>query len=223
VTIHDISVAPISSKAARCFIEKKHYSRRFPIFWAGFALVVDGMVDGVVVYGQPSAPIQKHAFTGRDFRLYELSRLVIQTELRNAASILVGRSLNMLEKPSAVVSYADTAWGHSGIVYQATNWLYTGATKSHDHLYLVDGARVHPMTLRDKGVTDPKRWAKENGIATVPPAEKHRYFFLNGSKRERAAMRAQLRYPVISAYPKSDKTMYDEGDVIDMRYEEAAA
>jgi len=170
------------------------------------------MVVGVVVYGQPSPPIQRHAFRGRDFRLYELTRLVVQTKTKNAASILVGRSLQMLsERPSAVISYADTEHGHAGIVYQATNWIYTGATVSHDKAYIVDGKRMHPMTLRDRGITDPARWAKEHGIETVPPMEKHRYFYFVGDRRQKKSMMEKLVYPVIADYPKSDRTRYDDG------------
>jgi hypothetical protein len=202
----------INKATADLFVSQKHYSRRPSIFWAGYGLVVADHIAGVVVYGQPSPPVQKHAFKDRDFRLYELSRLVVQTTLDNAASFLVGQSLRMLERPCAVVSYADTEWGHAGIVYQATNWLYTGATKSHDHAYIVDGRRVHPMTLRDRGITDPKRWAKDNGVQTAPPMEKHRYFHLLGSRTQKKHMLKQLQYPVIGEYPKLNKSMYDAGD-----------
>jgi hypothetical protein len=34
------------------FVSKKHYSRTPSIFWAGFALVEDEKIVGVVVYGQ---------------------------------------------------------------------------------------------------------------------------------------------------------------------------
>lgn len=183
-------VEPISKAIADQFVLAKHYSRRAPIFWAGFGLIEDGMVTGVVVYGQPSPPIQKHAFRERDFRLYELSRLVVQSESMNAASFLVGNSLKMLEpKPCAVISYADMEQNHCGIVYQATNWLYTGATKSHDKAYIVDGKRTHPMTLRDMGITNPTAWARENNIEMVHPEEKHRYFQLIGNKRDRKSTR----------------------------------
>lgn len=217
--IAGVDVVSIDKKTAAPFVLNKHYARRMPVFWEAFGLVVDGLIDGVVVYGQPSPPISRSAFREREFRLYELARLVVQTDLKNAASILVGRSLHMLkEQPSAVVSYADTEWGHAGIIYQATNWLYTGATKSHDHTYIVDGVRTHPMTLRDRGITDPKRWAKENGVPTAAPLEKHRYFFLNGSRAEKRDMRAKLAYPVLPAYPKLPKRMYDAGSLIDMPY-----
>ena len=209
-------VVPVTKKQAEVFVKAKHYSRRASIFWAAFGLEVDGFIEGVVVYGQPSPPIQKHAFRDRDFRLYELARLVIQTDVPNAASFLVGRSLRMLEAPSAVVSYADSEHGHSGIVYQATNWTYTGATKSHDHAYLIDGKRVHPMTLRDQGITDPKRWAKENGVKTAPPMLKHRYFQFNGNRKQVKDMKAKLTYDSGLPYPKSPKTMYDDGPKIVM-------
>lgn len=194
------------------FVRKKHYSRKPSIFWAGFALVENGMIEGVAVYGQPSPPIQKHAFTDRDFRLYELCRVVVQSENKNAASFLIGQSLRMLTpRPCAVISYADEAHGHCGIIYQATNWLYTGATVAHDKRYLVDGEALHPMTLRDRGITNPTQWAKDNGIEMVPPARKHRYFYLCGTKSQKAKMLSALRYPVVTEYPKRDKTMYDAG------------
>ena len=211
-----MKVVKLDKTSCELFVKQKHYSKRASIFWAGFGLVENCKVTGVVVYGQPSPPIQKHAFTDRNFRLYELSRLVVQSKTKNAASFLVGNSLNLLEKPCAVVSYADMEQGHSGIIYQATNWIYTGATKSHDKMYIIDGVRTHPMTLRERGITDPTRWAKENGIQMVKPFEKHRYFFLVGTPKQKKRMLSKLNYPVLNTYPKSEKTLYDDGDWIDM-------
>lgn len=207
-----MKVIAISKSVADDFVTQKHYSRRASIFWAGFGLEEDGQIMGVAVYGQPSPPIQKHAFQDRDFRLYELARVVVQSKTKNASSFLVANSLKLLEpKPCAVISYADMEQNHCGIIYQATNWLYTGATKSHDKAYIVDGKRTHPMTLRDRGITDPTRWAKENGIVTVPPMEKHRYFQFVGDKRQKKIMRKKLNYSVASVYPKCDQQRYDDG------------
>jgi|WetSurMetagenome_2_1015567.scaffolds.fasta_scaffold460440_2 hypothetical protein len=208
-------VVQLDKKHCDEWVSAKHYSRRPSIFWEGFGLLEKGMLVGVCVYGQPSPPIQRHAFRDRDFRLFELARLVVQTEAKNAASFLVGRSLRMLSpSPNAVVSYADMEQSHCGIVYQATNWLYTGATVSHDHMYLVGGKRTHPMTLRDMGVTNPKEWARENSIPTVKPHPKHRYFYLNGSRREKKGMLEKLSYPVTPNYPKADQKRYDDGPLL---------
>jgi hypothetical protein len=211
-----MNVVRIEKDVADRFVSAKHYSRRPSIFWAGFGLVIDGKIEGVAVYGQPSPPIQRHAFRDRDFRLYELARVVVQTDAKNAASFLVGRSLQMLPAPCAVVSYADSEWGHAGIIYQATNWTYTGPVISHDHLYMVDGVRTHPMTLRDRGITDPKRWARDNDIQTVKPSPKHRYFFAVGDKRQRRSIMAQLAYPIVRDYPKADAARYDDGPALDV-------
>ncbi len=203
------------------YVLKKHYSHRAPIFWAGFALIENGKIEGVCVYGQPSPPIQKYAFKDRDFRLYELVRLVVQSETKNASSYLVGNSLNMLKpKPCAVISFADSEQGHCGYIYQATNWIYTGATVSHDHAYIIDGKRVHPMTLRDMGITKPKDWALKNGIETVKPLPKHRYFQFVGSSRQKKAMLSKLNYEIINDYPKGVPARYDDGERIEKAYDE---
>ncbi len=215
-----MKVLKINRKQAKLFIEAKHYKKTLGIFWEAFALVEDGKITGVVVYGQPSASLQRFAFKERDFAFYELTRLVIQSCTKNAASFLVGNSLKLLsKKPCAVVSYADTAQNHCGIVYQATNWIYTGVVKSHDSLYLIDGIAVHPMSLRDKGITTPAKWAKENGILSIKPKEKHRYFFFCGNKISREKMKKLLTYQTVVPYPKLDYSRYNDGEYLNLDYE----
>lgn len=214
-------VKRIDKSIADLIISNKHYSKRLGIFWEGFGLFNDNKLIGVCCFGQPSAPIQKYAFKDRNFRLYELTRLVVDNDVKNAASFLISQSTKMLkERFCAIISYADSAHGHSGVVYQATNWLYTGSTVSHDCLYLVDGVATHPMTLRDKlGITKPAIWAKENNIQKIKPMPKHRYFFFVGSKKQKKQMKASLNYEIISNYPKSDKKYYNNGDLSCSFYE----
>ena len=211
-----MKVLKIQKSIADTFVKAKHYSRKSSIFWDGYGLEEDGMIVGVAVYGQPSPSIQKYAFEGRNFRLYELSRVVVQSKTKNAASFLIANSLKMIEpKPCAVVSYADMSQNHCGIIYQATNWLYTGSTVSHDKLYIVDGEKTHPMTLRDKGITNPTKWARENAIVSITPSQKHRYFQFIGNKRQKHEMKKRLKYPAINEYPKCDQKRYNDGpDVI---------
>lgn len=206
----NMHIKRIDKETARIIVETKHYSGKLGIFWEGFGLYNEDTIIGVCCFGQPSAPIQKHAFKDRNFRLYELTRLVIDSDIKNGASMLIAGSLKQLkEKPAAIISYADSAHGHCGIVYQATNWLYTGAVKAHDNLYEIDGKLVHPMTLRDKfGVTNPTKWAAEHGIKKIKPKEKHRYFQFIGTKTQIRMMQDKLSYPIISKYPKKDKTCY---------------
>jgi len=215
----NVAIIPISYKEAMVWCLEKHYAKRKPMYQHAFALVENGMIEGVVVYGRPPVQIEKKMKKGlgENFTTYELVRLVVQSETKNACSLLVGKSLKMLPKNNIVVSYADTAMGHSGIVYQATNWLYTGGNKAHDSEYIVNGKKMHPKTITERlGITAVAKWAKENNIERIPPKIKHRYFFINTGKKERKRMIKDFPYEIMSEYPKSKKTMYDAGDKIEM-------
>lgn len=204
-------VERLGMAVCRAVMERKHYLRSLGSFLDGFGMwhEEDGLV-GVICYGQPSPPVYR-AFRGRDFGLYSLSRLVMESG--HPASILIVRSAGMLRRrPCAIVSYADAGMGHVGIVYQAVNWLYTGMVRSHDDMYLIDGVPRHSLTVvRGMGITAPKRWARENGIEVVRSDWKHRYVGIVGNRWERSAILAAMSWPVVRPYPKGDRVRYDDG------------
>lgn len=80
-----------------------------------------------------------------------------------------------------------------GYVYQATNWLYTGMTKSRTDKFSEGHAR---------------HYAKDETRRQYRTA-KHRYVYLVGDRREVRAMRRALRYPVLGAYPKGETEHYN--------------
>jgi hypothetical protein len=94
----------------------------------------------------------------------------------------------MLPKPKIVVSYADTAQNHHGVVYQATNFLFTGTTKPRTDMAGKNGkhSRHH---LGDKS-------------NRVYRSAKHRYVIFVGSKRQRKEYMKALNYK-IQPYPKA--------------------
>jgi len=203
-------VVRVTKNFCKSVVIERHYSKKIGVFWEGYALIEDGEVTGVCVYGQPAAMIQKHAFTNRDFRLYELTRLVVWSENKNARSFLIANSLKLLSvQPSAVISYADSDRGHCGIVYQATNWIYTGSPTACGKNVIIDGKVYHPQTLVDMGIKNQHKWAKEKGYKLMKQKPKHRYFKLIGNKRERRDMLNLLNYDVVIDYPKMEKSMYE--------------
>jgi hypothetical protein len=227
VVCSTFTVKPIEYAKAMEWCLKKHYARRKPMFQFAFALVDNNdNVQGIVVYGRPPVQIEKSVFIepiNTDYKVYELTRLVIQTKEKNAASFLIGNSLKMLPKNNIVVSYADSNMNHCGIVYQATNWIYTGSNKAHDCEYIVDGKKMHPKSITERlGITAIAKWAKENNIETIKPKEKHRYFFINADKRTKSDMIKKLRYPIIKDYPKCDKKMYDAGEMMSMKIKDVS-
>jgi len=85
-------------------------------------------------------------------------------------------------------------------------------------MYIIDGKRVHPMTLRDNGITNPKEWAIANGIKTVRPFPKHRYFYIVGSSMQKKKMIKSLRYEIVKEYPKIKPSRYDDGEKIKLNH-----
>jgi hypothetical protein len=216
-----MKIIKLDKKTCNEIVSAKHYHKKLGIFWEGFGLIEDGTITGVCVFGQPSAMIQKHAFKDKDFRLYELTRLVVQSKTRNAPSFLIANAIKLLKcNPCAIISYADSAMNHCGIVYQATNWLYTGSPTACGKNVVIDGEVMHPSTLYDMGIKNQHKWAKEKGYELIQQKPKHRYFQFRGNKKQKREMIRKLRYDIVEEYPKCEKQMYDDGDDIVIEIEQ---
>ncbi len=186
-------VSKIEYADTKPFILNVHYAHRMPCIQYAFGLFEDGILVGVVTYGQPASPSLCRGLAGEENRknVIELNRLVIITQTKNSASYLIGNSLKMLPKGLFVVSYADTQQAHIGYVYQATNWLYTGCTKPRTDM---DASGKH--SRHNKGDRSKRQYR----------SAKHRYVTFTGNKKE---MAKQLKYPVLP-YPKLDYAAWYE-------------
>jgi len=124
-------VLPIKTEEAVPWILRKHYAKRLPSISYAFGLYEDGVLIGIVTYGMPASNQLCEGVCGIENKqkVIELNRLCLQDNSKNQASFLVANSIKLLPKPTIIVSYADTAQGHIGYVYQATNFLFTGTTK----------------------------------------------------------------------------------------------
>ena len=167
-----------------------HYAKRLPSISYAYGLYRHDEMVGMVSYGTPASPSLCKGICGEEHRsdVIELNRLVLRDNLPNEASFLVSRSLKMLPTPKVVVSYADTAQDHAGIVYQATNWLFTGTTKKRTDMAGKDGkhSRHH---LGDR-------------TNRINRSAKHRYVYFIGTKKEKKILRNALRYDINNEYPK---------------------
>jgi hypothetical protein len=207
-----MKVLKITSAEARPWILQKHYARRLPCVQYAFGLFDGGVLVGIVTYGTPSSSKLRIGICGNDVTVLELNRLCIEHENRNAASILIGRSLKELPT-CAVVSYADTAQGHIGYVYQATNWLYTGLSAKRTDWHIDGMDNLHGQTIADKtrGMQNRAQAIRNiygDSFSLVDRPRKHRYVKFCGTKRERREMMSKLRYEV-HPYPKGETARYD--------------
>ena len=170
------------------------------------------MLEGVVAYGPTCRSLnQGYGAFGekRDVSSFELLRLCIESENKNAASVLVSRSLKMLPKPAFVVSYADGNVGHIGYVYQATNWMYCGTTQA-ESIYIDKRTDtvIHPRTVVSMFGSRKKGSLPEYIKTEKEESGKNRYIYFLGTKKQRKEMLGALKYPILP-YPKGESKRYD--------------
>jgi hypothetical protein len=163
---------------------------------------------GTVIYGKPASNALCVGVCGPEEskQVIELTRLWIKDGTpKNTESYLIGNSLKMLPKElDIVVSYAEIQAGHIGIVYQATNWIYTGMSDKHVE-WLLDGKTAkHSRHLFDEhgGVNGAKAFFGDRLVKGERP-RKHRYVFLRGCKKRRKELLLKLRYEQ-KPYPKKE-------------------
>jgi hypothetical protein len=187
--IDNYRVSPVNYSDTKPFILEIHYAKRMPSISYAFGLFRKEELVGVVTYGMPASPWLCKGLCGDENKTFviELNRLVLKYNRKNEASFLVSKSLRMLPKPKVVVSYADTAQGHTGYIYQACNFVFTGTTK--------------PRT--DMAAEDGKHSRHHSGDKTkrVFRSSKHRYVYFIGNKSETKKLKQALRY-TIQPYPK---------------------
>lgn len=201
----EIQVHMIEPQETYSWLKYKHYAKRIPSIAHSFGLFQDRVLIGVITYGIP-ANNNLNVIAGAPG--LELNRLCLEdTAPKNSGSVLVGRSLQMIPKPSAIVSYADCGQGHVGYIYQATNWIYTGMG-SGDIEFLKDGRKFHRKSLFNIYGTGSKEVLEGHGYVAVPVEAKHRYVFFCGNKRQKRNMGDELSWPVLP-YPKGETKRYD--------------
>jgi hypothetical protein len=184
-----------------------------PISYA-FGAYRGSVLVGVVTYGTPVSSSLRKGVCGDEWsdKVLELNRLCCENS-RNVASILVGRSLRLLPKPSVVVSYADTEQGHVGYIYQATNFIYTGLSAKRTDWKIKGREHLHGATIADesRGQKNRAQWMREKygeDFYLGDRPRKHRYVYMCGNKRQREAMTLALKYS-IHENPKGESKRYD--------------
>lgn len=197
-----MEIKKITYEETKPFLLGVHYARRMPCVQYAFGLYDNDSLIGVITYGQPASPWLCKGIAGEKNRknVIELNRLAILPEYNggNCGSFLVANTLKLLPNGTFVVSYADWGgWHHIGYVYQATNWYYTGMTKPRTDKYSEAGHSRH--------------YAKDETRRQLRTA-KHRYVYLVGDKRSKKKMLKELKYPILSQYPKGDSVKYDTGN-----------
>lgn len=184
-------VIPCDRASIKDFIETYHYSKSIngcKVSNCFKVLDKEGRLVGACLFGELSTTSWKK-YGSSEKEVVELRRLVLLDECpKNSESYVVGACLRYLKKHTTykvVVSYADPTYGHSGIIYRATNFLYKGKTSS-DSVFLdtTTNKTYHSRALRTKYKGELKPFAKrlveklQQGLLIKKRVEgKHIYVF----------------------------------------------
>lgn len=187
----------IDYKTAVDFLLPKHYSGRKPTISYAFGYYENEVLKAVCTFGKPASNSLCKGVCGEEYssKVYELNRLCVDGEIKIPLSKFVSWCLRQLKKHDLIIiSYADTQMNHCGYIYQATNWIYTGKTKSRTDKY-VEGNKHSRHYDNDK----------QNGLRKFRSA-KHRYVYFTNKRYD-------LKYPILP-YPKEKNERYILGDFI---------
>lgn len=207
-----VQVIQIQPKETYQWLLEKHYAKRIPQIMHAFGLYVDGALKGVVTYGIPASPALCMGICGKEYsdKVLELNRLCLMENNKNESSFLVSHSIQLLPKPTIVVSYADTSQGHVGYVYQATNFLYTGLSANRVDWTIKGQEHKHSKTISDGMTLESIKEKYGDDFYYTERSRKHRYILFHGSKTDKKIMRKLLKYN-IEPYPKGNSQKYDAG------------
>lgn len=178
----DWIVRPVALETARRMVEDYHYARGgsntavacYGLFHRDRALW-DRDCYGVTWWLPAIRKAAISAYPENPNAVLTLSRMVIHPGApRNAATFLLARSVKMLDpKWECLVTYADTWQGHTGGIYKAANWRYTGTTRP-TWAYTKGGRSMGPKRA---GKTYSKDEMIALGFEAHGPFVKHRYIF----------------------------------------------
>ena len=202
MALADFYIQPIDYKTAMDVVIEHHYLHRKAPCSVAFGLFFGSILKGVVCYGTPSSAPLRRGIAGPENanNVVELTRLwVCDSVPKNGESFLIGRTLRKAGK-EIVVSFAEIQQGHLGVVYQATNWIYTGLSAKRTN-WTVEGLDKHCQTLADKFTAQEIRERYGDKFSLQERPRKHRYVFINADRRRKRELVRALRYGPLP-YPK---------------------
>tara|TARA_R110001592_G_scaffold278600_1_gene545877 strand:+ start:61 stop:699 length:639 start_codon:yes stop_codon:yes gene_type:complete len=136
MTLKNWSVVKVQRFHIKEFIEKWHYSKSINGCKSTFHYALfdeKENMKGAMFYGAMAMANQWKKFGKKESDVLELRRLCCEDDTpKNAESYFIGKTIKDLKKNwkgKILVSYADKQYGHTGIIYRASNWKLVEETK----------------------------------------------------------------------------------------------
>ena len=145
-----------SHKAIKYACMNFHYAKAVPVNTFGYSVFNDkNEWCGVILYGTGANNNLAMQYNLNQGNVLELVRVALNGKHESTSKALA-ISLRLIKHKiplcKLIISYADKDQNHNGIIYQATNWYYTGQSmlNKKDASYIIDGKRIHGKTISDK-------------------------------------------------------------------------
>lgn len=199
----DLKIAPCSHEAAKYAVEHWHYSGCLPVVkLIKFGVWENNKFIGVVIFSRGANPNIGKSYNLDQTEICELTRVALNNH-KNPATKIISICLKQLRKANTglkmVVSYSDMNQNHYGIIYQAGNWVYTGA-KNEKYLK-INSKIMHPRSVGAKYGTRHLEWIKKNidpDASKVNSMDKYKYLYPLTKE-----MKKQIE-PLKKPYPKKE-------------------
>ena len=193
----EYNIEPCGIAEVRDYIEKHHYSHNVNgvKITQCFKAEYNSKIIGGIIFGQLSTTAWRR-FGNSEKEVLELRRLVLSDDVgKNGESRFIGYTLRWLKKNlrevKIIVSYADPYYGHTGIIYKASNFKLFGMSAKDKAFKDLDTGKIHhsrSLRTKYKGRYKPfvlkLREKKESGrLVPVDLPQKYCYIYrLNSSK-----------------------------------------
>jgi len=179
-------------EAAKYAVEHWHYSRCLP---AGKLVRIgvweNGSFIGCVIFGRGANNNIGKPYGLEQTEICELVRVALSNH-DTPVSRIMGIAIRFLKKKAPgirlLISYADPQQGHTGTIYQATNWLYLGSSQPQQAV-VVNGKPMHKRTADSL-------FGTIKGLPKTEVLWKHKYVMPLDEK-----MRIRI-IPLAKPYPK---------------------
>lgn len=230
-----IYLREINHLIAKDIIVKNHYTHKWSLCSVALGVFQKNEVDttsffdnddekliGCIIYGNPVGRSAAASISNelKIDEVYELVRLWIADvpNSKNMESYCLGQSFHWLRKNrpkiKALLSYADNEAGHTGVIYQSTNWLYQGNSQlalMPNYSVSLTGPDVgyewtHSRTVSERyGSHNVDHLKKQIGQTFWRKKEssKHRYIYILANGKEKQNLIRNLKHKTYP-YPKKD-------------------
>lgn len=198
-------VTVASNEAIRYACLHFHYAKAVPVIGIGFNIYNDDNEwCGVILYGMGATIHIATPYDKWQGQVIELVRVALNGKqghgkTSQALSMTLKEIPKYMPGVDLIVSYADLDQDHFGVIYQATNWIFTGLTNAGARgAFIVFGKKMHPKSVYSKGWKQSVLWLRENvdkNASEFITKGKYKYLYPIDKKMKKRVELLRVPYP----------------------------